>query len=91
MSILGLWAGIEAAASSSAGALGFLIAWWIPVVVFGVPGLIFLVIGYKLIGRREEIRKEVMYMRQPSSKTCPKCGKAVPSDARLCPYCGHKF
>ncbi|HFC49694.1 MAG TPA: zinc-ribbon domain-containing protein, partial [Thermofilum sp.] len=28
---------------------------------------------------------------QPTTKTCPKCGRPVPMDAIFCPYCGYRF
>jgi len=31
-------------------------------------------------------------MEQPSSdRRCPNCGRVIPIDARVCPYCGKKF
>jgi len=32
------------------------------------------------------------HMEQPSSdRRCPNCGRVIPIDARVCPYCGKKF
>jgi membrane protease subunit (stomatin/prohibitin family) len=28
---------------------------------------------------------------QPAAKTCPQCGRQVPSDAVFCPYCGYRL
>jgi len=30
-------------------------------------------------------------MRQKSNRRCPNCGRVIPEDANVCPYCGKHF
>jgi len=58
-------------------------------------GFIIFVIGFFI---SEEIKREVhhYYKTQPtpptsSNRYCPNCGRSIPFDAAICPYCGLKF
>ena len=36
-------------------------------------------------------QKEQSEIKQKSKRYCPSCGRAIPFDANICPYCGKKF
>ena len=53
------------------------VLWLIIVILLGLIGLIIWLV----------VRGE----KQASSRNCPNCGRGIPEDARVCPYCNKKF
>ena len=53
------------------------VLWLIVVILLGLIGLIIYLV----------VRGE----KTPPSRHCPNCGRAIPEDARVCPYCNKKF
>jgi hypothetical protein len=53
------------------------VLWLIIVIILGLIGLIIWLV----------VRGE----KQVSSRHCPNCGRGIPEDARICPYCNKKF
>lgn len=46
-------------------------------------GIVLIAIGLAQPSKKEEKEKRDRY--------CPKCGRTIPFDANICPYCGKKF
>lgn len=75
--------------------------------VLGIVGIILfiLIIAYLLGGKKTVvhtyqsaptappviIHKETPREKPKSDRRCPSCGRTIPFDAKLCPYCGKKF
>jgi len=55
------------------------VLWLIIVILLGLIGLIIW-----LLVRGEEPKRS-------QERRCPNCGRPIPMDARICPYCGKKF
>jgi hypothetical protein len=53
------------------------VLWLIIVILLGLIGLIIWLV----------VRGE----KSGSSRHCPNCGRGIPEDARICPYCNKKF
>jgi hypothetical protein len=34
---------------------------------------------------------ELLHTRQQNDRRCPNCGRIIPFDSIICPYCGKKF
>jgi len=51
---------------------------WLLIVI--ITGLLGLIIWLVVRGEKEK-----------SSRHCPNCGRGIPEDARVCPYCNKKF
>ncbi|RLE73699.1 MAG: hypothetical protein DRJ56_08765, partial [Thermoprotei archaeon] len=49
LGLYGCLALAQAGSESTAGALAFVLFWWLPLIIFGVPGLILGYFGYKLV------------------------------------------
>jgi predicted small secreted protein len=41
--------------------------------------------------RKTNIVTNVESKTDENKRWCPECGRSIPSDARICPYCGKKF
>jgi hypothetical protein len=53
-------------------------------------GFILLIIG--LVIPEEEKKTVETIIKEPEKKRyCPNCGRDIPFDANICPYCGKKF
>jgi len=51
-------------------------------------GIILFIIGLILPENEPIIIKQE---QKPGGRFCPDCGRAIPFDANICPYCGKKF
>ena len=59
------------------------VIWLLIVLVAGLVGIIiWFVIRPPIGGKKSELH---------SDRRCPNCGRPIPMDARICPYCGKKF
>ena len=55
--------------------------WGVLVFFAGIVGIIlWMVLRPPIGGKKNE-----------SSRRCPNCGRIIPEDAKICPYCGKKF
>lgn len=62
-------------------------------IIFGFMGVLLLFAGaivYDISVGREKEKKELKN-EVSKDRYCPGCGRAIPFDALLCPYCGKKF
>ena len=75
--VIALWVYKDAEKRGSSGAL-----WLIIVLLAGIIGIIIWLIVRPPIGGKP---------KQTTGRFCPSCGKSIPSDAVVCPYCGKKF
>jgi Na+/H+-dicarboxylate symporter len=74
--ILAIWVYKDAKKRDSSGAL-----WLLIVLITGIIGLIiWLVVRPPIGGDKKE-----------PNRRCPNCGRAIPEDAKTCPYCSKKF
>jgi RNA polymerase subunit RPABC4/transcription elongation factor Spt4 len=58
------------------------------VVLFGIVLSIAGIIDYFQV---EKIEKKEDKKKHVKDRRCPKCGKIIPFDSKVCPYCGNKF
>ena len=76
--LIAIWVYKDAEKRGSSGAL-----WLIIVLLIGIIGIIiWLIIRPPIGGAKKEETPE---------RRCPACGRVIPMDARVCPYCGKKF
>jgi MFS family permease len=82
---IGIWMYKDAEKRGKSGAL-----WLIIGLLFGIIGLI-----VWLIVRPPEPsfyeKKAAQPQPQQQDRNCPECGRNIPMDANVCPYCGKKF
>ncbi len=50
--------------------------------IIGALGVLLIIIGIPMALIGLVLKKE-----EPSSRKCPKCGRVIPFDAKVCPYC----
>ena len=80
--VIAIWVYRDAEKRGKSGAL-----WLIIVILLGLIGIIIWLIVRPPIGGAP-----VQQVQQPApGRTCPNCGRAIPMDARACPYCAKKF
>ena len=80
--VLAIWVYKDAEKRDSSGAL-----WLIIVLITGLLGLIIWLIVRPPIGGK----KPNTSAATSSDRRCPSCGRIIPDDARVCPYCGKNF
>ena len=74
--VIAIWVYRDAEKRGSNGVL-----WLIIVIITGIIGIIiWLVVRPPIGGKKPE-----------SERRCPNCGRPIPMDARVCPYCSKKF
>ena len=74
--LIAIWVYKDAEKRGSSGVL-----WLIIVILTSIIGLIiWLVVRPPIGGKKPE-----------SERRCPNCGRPIPMDARICPYCSKKF
>jgi len=61
------------------------ILWLIIVLITGIIGLIIWLIVRPPIGSGTKSEPQM------PDRRCPECGRTIPEDAKVCPYCGRKF
>ena len=67
--------------------IGIICAWPLLLV-----GLIFLILGLALPNQKTETYpQQSQQTPQGGGRVCPNCGRPIPMDANICPYCGKKF
>jgi len=76
---IGVWMYRDAERRGENGAL-----WLIIGLVGGIIGLIIWFIVRPDVGAKKK-------RQQPGERHCPSCGRAIPFDAKVCPYCGTPF
>jgi len=65
--------------------------------VFGIISICFGIYDYNRLENKERMQQQIQQIPQnpphPQNpqRFCPKCGRQIPFDAVICPYCGHKF
>ena len=76
---IAIWVYKDAEKRGSSGAL-----WLILVILLGIIGIIIWLIVRPPIGGKPG--------QQPGTgRMCPNCGRPIPMDAQVCPYCGKNF
>ena len=65
------------------------VLWLLIVLVAGIIGLIIWLILRPPIGGRKELH--AAGAGSSNERRCPNCGRNIPFDSRICPYCGKKF
>jgi len=64
------------------------ILWLLLVFFLGIIGLILYLITRD---KKEDLFDSLGGSSQTSNRRCPSCGRNIPEDAKVCPYCGNKF
>jgi len=59
-------------------------------IFFNFIGLIAVIVIW-LLTRPPEGGKPASVQHQGTERRCPSCGRVIPDDARVCPYCGKNF
>lgn len=61
--------------------------------IFGIIGFILCIAGIAAPGKKPEviIQKPLQNEVTRSDRICPNCGRVIPVDSELCPYCGKRF
>jgi len=77
--LIGIWVYKDAEKRGKSGILWLLIVWF---VAFPIGLIIWFVVRPPIGGEKKAAA---------SDRRCPNCGRAIPMDARTCPYCGKKF
>jgi len=74
--LLGIWVYKDAEKRGKSG-----IVWFLIVFILGIIGLIIWLV----------VRPPIGGEKQASKRNCPNCGRPIPMDAQVCPYCGKDF
>ena len=77
--VLAIWVYKDAEKRGKSGAL-----WLIIVIITGIIGLIIWLVIRPPIGGEPG-------QKTSSNRKCPSCGRDIPMDAQVCPYCGKDF
>jgi len=77
--LVAIWVYKDAEKRGSSGVL-----WLIIVILLGLIGIIIWLVVRPPIGGAPK-------PAAASDRTCPSCGRPIPMDARVCPYCSKKF
>lgn len=77
--ILAIWVYKDAEKRGKSGAL-----WLIIVIITGIIGLIIWLVIRPPIGGEPG-------QKAATDRRCPSCGRTIPMDAQVCPYCGKNF
>lgn len=81
--LIAIWVYKDAEKRGSSGAL------WLIIVIFtGIIGLIIWLVVRPPIGGKQS---EGVASSSTSDRRCPNCGRVIPNDANLCPYCKKDF
>jgi len=71
---------------------------WILIFIFIPVGIILILIGlvseprHLVVDLNQNLRGQYeSNIRDYMSKICSKCGKKIPHDSNICPYCGNNF
>jgi len=71
--------------------------------IFGIVGFIVCIAGIAAPSKKPEViihqpsqPPVIVHQKSPkeitkSDRRCPSCGRVIPEDAKMCPYCGKKF
>jgi ABC-type spermidine/putrescine transport system permease subunit I len=88
--LIGIWVYKDAEKRGKSGVLWLLIVWLIP---FPIGLIIWLIVRPPIQGPQTTINQTIQTgpQQQSSERRCPGCGRVIPDDARVCPYCGKKF
>ncbi len=76
--LIALWVYRDAEKRGKSGAL-----WLIIVIILGLIGIIIWLIVRPPIGGETK--------KVDNDRRCPNCGRIIPFDAKICPYCSKKF
>lgn len=82
--ILAVWVYKDAQKRDGNGVL-----WLVIVLLTGIVGLIVWLIVRPPIGSGSSQSTNI-FGSEPSRR-CPSCGRGIPNDAQVCPYCGKRF
>jgi quinol-cytochrome oxidoreductase complex cytochrome b subunit len=55
------------------------------------PAILMFIIGLVILIMGREKNHRVSYETQTPSRRCPNCGRVIPEDAMICPYCKKEF
>lgn len=77
--ILAIWVYKDAEKRGSSGVL-----WLLIVLITGIIGLIIWFVVRPPIGGKPKLQSD-------QGRMCPNCGRPIPMDAQICPYCGKDF
>jgi len=77
--ILGVWVYKDAEKRGKSGAV-----WLIIVLIFGIIGVIFWLLVRPPL-------PEPKVIKEYPDRMCPNCGRTIPFDARICPFCKKDF
>ena len=80
--VLAIWVYKDAEKRGSSGVL-----WLLIVLVTGIIGLIIWLVVRPPIGGQPGQQQQ----QQGPGRVCPSCGRPIPMDAQVCPYCGNRF
>lgn len=73
-------------------ALGFLTFNPVMVIILGFGGPILLfILGLIVLLSGRETEPYKPPVQKKDDRRCPECGRVIPFDAKICPYCGKKF
>ena len=78
--LIAIWVYKDAEKRGSSGAL-----WLIIVLLTGIIGIIIWLVIRPPIGGKKDSNVDT------ADRRCPNCGRAIPFDAHVCPYCGKNF
>jgi hypothetical protein len=81
--IIGIWVYKDAEKRGKSGILWFLIVFFI--------GIIGLIIYFLVRDSKSDLLDSVGGSSHKVERRCPNCGREIPNDARVCPYCGKQF
>ena len=78
--LIAIWVYKDAEKRGSSGVL-----WLLIVIVLGIIGIIIWLVVRPPIGGHPQ------QQQQASGRMCTNCGRPIPMDAQVCPYCGKNF
>lgn len=87
--LIGIWVYKDAEKRGKSGVLWLLVVWLVP---FPIGLIIWLIVRPPIPAPQTTINQTIQTGTQQSSeRRCPGCGRVIPNDAQVCPYCGKKF